>query len=48
MFIFLALNGFTLDPAEDEIVEAMVAVAESKRAELWLAGWAKRHSLPCK
>jgi len=48
MFIFLDLNGFTLDPAEDEIVEAMVAVAEGKRAELWLARWAKRHSSPCK
>ena len=44
--VFLANNGIEHDPAEDEVVAIMVALAEGRISELEFAAWLRQSSRP--
>jgi death-on-curing protein len=44
MFVFLGLNGYWLQPEEDDIVNTMIAIAEGTRDERWLGRWLRKNS----
>jgi death-on-curing protein len=44
-YIFLRLNGFSIDAPEDEVVALIVALAAGDATEAELAGWIRERSL---
>ena len=46
MVVFLGLNGFDLEAAEEEVVSVMVGLAAGSVTERGLAGWICSHAVP--
>ncbi|MBM3319779.1 MAG: type II toxin-antitoxin system death-on-curing family toxin [Candidatus Eisenbacteria bacterium] len=46
MVVFLGLNGFDLEAAEEEVVSVMVGLAAGSVTERSLAGWIRSHAVP--
>ena len=46
MYLFLGLNGFRIDAAEEEVVATILALASGKLDETSLAAWLRDHITP--
>ncbi len=46
MYLFMGLNGFRIDAAEEEVVTTMLALASGQLDEMSLAVWLRGHITP--
>ena len=46
MYLFLGLNGFRIDVAEEEVVATILALASGELDETSLAAWLRDHITP--
>ena len=42
--VFLKLNGYALDAEEDDVIELLVKIAESKKNRYSIKAWLEKHS----